>query len=255
MRFFRVILALGAIYCASLSAFGQPETATLDPSKQSQTDNKQSLADANRILNDTMNEVVAIKQTLDGLTTAIDQAEDTIQSIRQSESQTPKSETMTSQGSIRWFLLSLPLLPFITRGALWFIYARCVLCELPEDARDEETHRSASLGIAGFSVTIFAGLTVLEGTIGQNLELAIYFSATSFISYFLAFFVQGYKHLLLVDQIGDAAMETGSLVLFAALIALLATRSSENGVGIILGVCAILVWLIDHSLRWYFSYS
>src|SRR5439155_9657224 len=91
----------------------------------------------------------------------------------------------------RSWMLPLPLLPFLTRFIVCFCYRRKLFCHLPSAARDEEAHRTSSLEIAGFSVTIFAGLVVLEGTVKGNLEIAIFFAAISFIMYFLAHAVQG----------------------------------------------------------------
>jgi hypothetical protein len=104
---------------------------------------------------------------------------------------------------LRIAMLTLPFLPVITRAALWAIYSKHVTVRLSAEARDEEAHRSASLAIAGFALTIYVGLVVFDRT----LELPIYYAGMSFLAYLAAYSIQGHKKTLLVDQVGDAGMD------------------------------------------------
>src|SRR5207253_1590991 len=129
-----------------------------------------------------------------------------------------------------------------------------MFCHMPAEFRDTETHRTSSLSIAGFSVTIFAGLVVLEGQVSQDLMLPIYFAAMSFIGYLVAHAVQGYKLWHVLDQFADAAMDSGSLCLIAALVALLLSKFQWSGTIGVMVIAAVGAWAADHVLRWYFTF-
>ena len=150
-----------------------------------------------------------------------------------------------------WLLL-ICLIPFVSRAILAWCCLTVVERPMAAAIRDTATHRAAILAIAGFSITIFAGLAVLDTQ--KDFHLAAAFAAVSFVAYFAAYSIQTYKWFIWIDLVGDAFMDTGSLSLVLAMMCVFhqIPSHSANWVACILGP---VVWSIDHVVKWVASYK
>jgi hypothetical protein len=151
----------------------------------------------------------------------------------------------------RWLVIFyvVPFIPFITRAFVCWKCRSTIWKPIPSPVKDEDTHRSASLGIGGFALTIFAGLVVLDTSSSSEPSLDIYFAAMSFVAYFLAHAIQGQKIFYIHDHVGDAAMDAGALCLVSALISLLLFKYGFGLASSLLCVAALTVWVAEHIMR------
>lgn len=143
----------------------------------------------------------------------------------------------------------IPIFPLIIR----FLFISVMKGNLKEILKEEENDRaeirSYILALGGFSFTALVGFIVLEPAIKQNIQFSIYYVFISFISYFFALNLQGYKSKRWHDIISDALIETASLCLILTVISLLFVSNLNEMFTYIISILAIFIWLIDFIIR------
>ena len=118
-----------------------------------------------------------------------------------------------------WYPLPfIPFIPFITRGILSLRFRPKMSETLAEDENDRESHRTLILALAAFSFAALLAIAVLDTTT-QRFRLPTYYLLISFLSYYFALNLQGYKFARWHDQLGDALVEAASLSLILAVMA------------------------------------
>lgn len=143
----------------------------------------------------------------------------------------------------------IPLFPLIIRFLFTGVMKGNLKDILPETENDRSEIRSYILALGGFSFTALVGLIVLEPSIKQSIQFSIYYVFVSFISYFFALNLQGYKSKRWHDIISDALIETASLCLILTVISLLFVSNLNEVFTYIISTLAILIWLLDFIIR------
>lgn len=150
---------------------------------------------------------------------------------------------------LKLILYSLPAFPFVTRSCLGIYFRRQMMDVVPEEENDRETHRSLILALAGFSFSGLLALTIVDATVQINLQFSVWYLLVSFLCYFSALNLQGYKFCRWHDQFGDALMESASLSLMLAISAIVLTSNSRTPNAFLITIFSVGVWLIDHLIR------
>ena len=152
-----------------------------------------------------------------------------------------------------WYPLPfIPFIPFITRGILSLRFRPKMSETLAEDENDRENHRTLIMALAGFSFAALLAIAVLDTTT-QRFRLPTYYLLISFLSYYFALNLQGYKFARWHDQLGDALVEAASLSLILAVITVVwATYANEPFAWFVI-ILALAVWLVDHVIRLWLS--
>ncbi len=120
---------------------------------------------------------------------------------------------------------------------------------MPEEENDRESHRSLILALAGFSFSGLLAFIVLDGTLRQDFHLTVFFLLLSFLSYFLALNLQGYKSRRWHDQLGNALMDSASLSLILAIISVFLAFQINSVFYVILAFGAFSIWALDHIIK------
>lgn len=143
----------------------------------------------------------------------------------------------------------IPSIPFIIR--LLFVLANKKLLHniLPEAENDRAEIRSLILALSGLSFTALVALSILEPNIKQNIHFSIYYVFLSFLFYFFALNLQGYKNKRWHDILSDALIEAASLCLILTVIGLLFVSNLNLSFIYSISVFAILIWLADFIIR------
>ena len=148
-----------------------------------------------------------------------------------------------------WYPLPfIPFIPFITRGILSLRFRPKMSETLAEDENDRESHRTLILALAGFSFAALLAIAVLDTTT-QRFRLPTYYLLISFLSYYFALNLQGYKFSRWHDQLGDALVEAASLSLILAVMAIVWVSYPNELFTWAVSVLALGVWLADHIIR------
>ena len=121
--------------------------------------------------------------------------------------------------------------------------------DLPEEQNDREAHRSLILALAGFSFSALLALVVLDATLRHDFHFAVYYLLVSFLCYFFALNLQGYKHLRWHDQVGTALMDAASLCLILAIVSIIVSAKHEKSLYLGLSGLAVFIWLLDYVIR------
>lgn len=140
-----------------------------------------------------------------------------------------------------------PFIPLITRLLLCLKFKKFMREILSEEEKARGEHRSLILSMAGFSFSGVLALVVIDNAIRLDFHFAIYYLMLSFIFYFIALNLQGYKNFRWQDQAGTALMDVASLSLILAIISIM--MKSYNKLYMGLAIFAFSVWLIDHGIR------
>lgn len=160
------------------------------------------------------------------------------------------------QDSSIWYLL--PFFPFVGRIAIAIRYWPYMGDTLSDEEQQVETHRAIILALAGFSYTGFLALTLLDPSIGSQLDFPAYCLLVSFVSYFGALNFQGYKFYRWRDLTGDALMETASLGLILSIVGVI-TATRPNIYWLLVMVLSSILWLMDYGMRirymWKYLYA
>lgn len=160
---------------------------------------------------------------------------------------------MTGRLCLAWVvaLSGLPLLPFLTRGLVLGLLHRGWMGQIvPEGVNDRDTHRTMVLALAGFSFSGLLAISVADATLRQDLRLSVYYLLVSFLSYFFALNLQGWKYLRWHDAIlSDGLIEAASLSLLASVVAVVWQGNPNTNYAFAIAAAAAIVWLIDHVVR------
>ncbi|MBX2992867.1 MAG: hypothetical protein KF749_17075 [Bacteroidetes bacterium] len=143
----------------------------------------------------------------------------------------------------------IPLFPLLIRFLFIGLVARELGELLPEEENDRTEIRSYILALAGFSFTALVALALLEPTLQRNIQYPIYYVFLSFIFYFFAQNLQGYKNKRWHDVISDALIETASLCLILTVVALLLVTNLNTVFVYSVTVLALSMWLLDFIIR------
>lgn len=141
------------------------------------------------------------------------------------------------------------LLPLATRAALVIRFWGQMREVLPEEEQDREGNRALILAFAGFSFTGVTALIVLEPTIKQTVQGAVFFLLVSFLTYLWALNLQGYKAYRWHGEAAAALADTGSVCLVLALVNLLVFSAFSTSFVSSASLLAAGVWLLDHFTR------
>ena len=150
-----------------------------------------------------------------------------------------------SIGSFFWY--AAPAIPIITRGVVSLKFRRYMAEIMPEEENDRDTHTTYILALAGFSFSALLALVVVDSQVKKQMDLnvPIFYLLASFLCYYFALNLQGYKFRRWHDQIGDALIDSAGLSLMLS-VAHVALKTSY---GIWIAVVAFAVWLVDHGIR------
>lgn len=143
---------------------------------------------------------------------------------------------------------ALPSLPLLSRVIVIIRFKAFMRDALSEEANDRSNHRTLIVALAGFSFTGLLGLVALPGALSER-ALPIWYILVSFLSYFSALNLQGYKAYRWHDQIGDALYDMASLCLIASVITYILKSELPLAFRIIATALAVIVWVIDFSIR------
>jgi hypothetical protein len=148
-----------------------------------------------------------------------------------------------------------PIIPLLTRAILCLKF-RSEMGDFPsEEEQDREAHRSHILALTGFSFSGLLALAVLEATLRQGFNIAIYCLLLSFLFYMFALNIQGYKSRRWHDHFATALMDGASLSLILSVLSIMQSQASSNWFVPALSLLAILIWLFDHFLRLLFQWQ
>ncbi len=147
--------------------------------------------------------------------------------------------------------LGVLVLPFLTRLLAFGLCCRGELgAAMGEEENDRDTHRTILLALAALSFTGIFALSVADTALRQGLLLPILFLTSSFLCYFFALNLQGWKYARWHDVlIGDSFYEAGSLALLLSLVALIWQTNPWESYAWGIAAFASLGWLVDHYKR------
>ena len=120
---------------------------------------------------------------------------------------------------------------------------------VPEDENDRDSHRALILALAGFSFTGLIGVAVVDAKVQLHLEYAVYFLFVSFLCFFFALNLQGYKFRRWHDQVSDALIEAATLSLMSCIAVVALKIYPTTFVAYFIAVSATIVWILDFWLR------
>ena len=146
-----------------------------------------------------------------------------------------------------WY--SAPIIPLFSRAILCIFHRRQMGEILSEDEHDREAHRSHILALAGFSFTGLLALAVLEATLRQDFHFGVFYLLVSFLCYFFALNLQGYKSKRWHDQFATALIDSASLSLILSVVSILHVQAFKSNFAIGLTIFAFFVWVTDHATR------
>ncbi len=118
--------------------------------------------------------------------------------------------------------------------------------QLPEAAQERDLHRATILGLAGFSFTAVAALSVLDATAKPGYQLTIWYVLVSFIALSSALNLQGTKSSRWQNQLATALIEMGVLALLLSLVSLICSARLDTWFKFLAGFTALAPWAIDH---------
>lgn len=144
----------------------------------------------------------------------------------------------------------VPLVPILTNATLFFVFRHEMRENLAsEDEQDREAHRSYIAVMTGFTFAALLGLVLLDPANAQGLQLAIFSLLVSFFCYLGALNLQGYKAKRWQDQISNTLIDTASISLILAIIAVLCRDSFPTWIRVFTVTGGSIVWLTDHVIR------
>lgn len=149
--------------------------------------------------------------------------------------------------AIIWY--SAPIIPLFSRAVLCLRHHSQMAEILNEDEHDRETHRSHILALAGFSFTGLLALAILDATLRQDFHFAVFYLLVSFLCYFFALNLQGYKSKRWHDQFATALMDSASLSLILSIVSILHVQAFNFNFSLGLTLLAFFVWVADHATR------
>lgn len=149
----------------------------------------------------------------------------------------------------------LPFFPFLTRSFIVVYFLPCMSDAISEKESDRDTHRGLILGMSGFSFSGLLALAIVNAEVKTNFDLAVFYLLISFLCYFLALNIQGYKLFRWNDQVSDCLIESASLSIILAIITIImkSVGFTNYSIAIILISCSI--WILDHIIRLKLSFS
>lgn len=148
-----------------------------------------------------------------------------------------------------------PLLPILTRAFLLIRFRLFTEDLLPEEAHERSEQRSLILALAGFSFTGLLALVVIDSTMAQKFNLAIFYLLTSFLGFMWSLNLQGYKARRWEASLAVGLIEMGSLSLLLAVISILWLPTFDRVFSVALSLFALFIWGLDHFLRLKFEYK
>lgn len=154
-----------------------------------------------------------------------------------------------------FLLFCLPLLPFFVRMFVWFFLWKKLQIVLKPAVANREHSQGVVLSLAGFSFTALMGLAVVDATTKQELQYAVYFSLTSFLSFFWAYGIQAYKKNFLHDQIADTFVQAANLSLMLVIITVLSSTLGWTTMTICITFIVLATWLFDFLIRTLVDYG
>ena len=143
----------------------------------------------------------------------------------------------------------VPLFPLLIRFLFISLVRGNLTKVLPEPENDRAEIRSYILGLGGFSFTALVALILLAPSIQKDIQYSIYYIFLSFLSYFFALNLQGYKNKRWHDIISDALIETASLCLILTVVSLLMVSSLGQIFIYSISILALSIWLLDFIIR------
>jgi cytochrome oxidase assembly protein ShyY1 len=146
------------------------------------------------------------------------------------------------------FLVMLPVFPFLVRWVIIRHFKNEMVVAQTEEQNERDTHRNLTIALAGFSFQGVIALAIVNNWAGQDLNYAVYYLLISFLCYFSALNLQGYKFLAWHDQIGDAFLESGSLSLMLSIAGVVLSKG-VTWFGLAISAIALMVWGADFAIR------
>lgn len=154
--------------------------------------------------------------------------------------------------TILWYL---PLFPFVTRAFILVPPFRHQLAQaIPPKQLNRDEHRTVILALAGFSFSgavalAVVALSVSDAKLRNSLQLPVFYLLISFLCYFFALNLQGYKSHWWHDVAGEALADAASLSLVLSIIVVVRDSYPNSSFGDMITVLALVVWLVDHAIR------
>lgn len=152
-----------------------------------------------------------------------------------------------------WYL---PVFPFVTRAIILVPFFQHQLIQpIPSKQLNREQHRTVILALAGFSFSAAVALAVValsvpDTKLRSNLQLPVFYLLVSFLCYFFALNLQGYKSHWWHDVVaGEGLTDAASLSLVLSIIAVVRDSYPDSVFGNAITALAIGVWLVDHAIR------
>lgn len=142
----------------------------------------------------------------------------------------------------------LMVLPLTSRLILIARYRSLMAEVLCENENDRDGHRSLILAFAGFSFAGVVGLVVLE-PVNVDVKYPVYYFIGSFLAYFWAFNLEGYKAKRWEDNLSAGLRDVGSLCLILGLSTLLFSRQYDFWFIALASWLAIMGWIVDCVVR------
>ena len=146
-----------------------------------------------------------------------------------------------------WY--SAPIVPLFSRAILCISHHSQMGEILSEEEHDRGAHRSHILALAGFSFTGLLALAVLDATLRQDFHFGVFYLLISFLCYFFALNLQGYKKRRWHDQFATALIDSASLSLILSIVSILHIQTFKSNFAIGLALFAFFVWVVDHIIR------
>ena len=142
-----------------------------------------------------------------------------------------------------------PLAPCVVRAVLALRYRGQLSERLGDEQRDTEAHRAQLLTLAGFSFSGLIAVIVLNATLRYDFHTVIYYLLLSFLGFLLSLNIQGYKFTRGLDLFSTAVMDTATLSLILAIVAMLFAAGLDVRFASATSVLACSVWLLDFLWR------
>jgi len=159
---------------------------------------------------------------------------------------------MTNCNEIYYFI---PLFPFLTRSFIVVYFHSLMSASMSIEESDRDTHRSYILAMSGFSFTGLLALAIVNAEITTNLDLPVFYLLISFLCYFFALNLQGYKFYRWHDQLSNALIESASLSIILTIVAIIIKAKGITAYSMAIVIISISIWLIDNTIRLLLSYS
>ncbi len=152
--------------------------------------------------------------------------------------------------TLRTIYYFIPVIPFITRGLIARKYVDIMSRRLTKDQRSNPNYQSFLIAMTGYSFAGIVAITVLkEDDLLTKLQLPMFYLFISFLSYFAALSLEGYKFYISRDLLSDMLTDIGSLSLVCFVVSFVLISKYGRAYKIATFIIAFIVWSADYIIQ------